>query len=207
MRRVDQYIGNGGKIILMLDPYSGALEMINPSFQKELMSSNFEKFLKAWGINYIPDEVVADMNLRSEVDRGFGPETLHTVLDIPQRYIHKEDPITAGINILGFPYAGHFWPQPAMASRIIPLVSSSKVVSTVKAKELFRLNRKKNEELQKAFKPDERRRVVVAKLMGALNPAYPETTRPLCWRDCSVVKITKYPQTSQRESCLALKCG
>ncbi|WOO42576.1 GldG family protein [Rubellicoccus peritrichatus] len=177
MREVDQYIANGGKVIVMLDPYSGAIEMINPSLQREFMSSDFRKLLNAWGVHYNSVEVVADMNLRSEVDRGFGPETLHTVLDIPQRYIHKEDPITAGINILGFPYAGHFWPAPSMAGRIIPLVSTSKVVSTVKSDELFRISREKNETLLKSFEPDGRRRVIVAKLLGELGSAYPETER------------------------------
>jgi len=174
-RHIDQYLANGGKAVVCLDPFSGAIGMINPSFQKDLMGSNFEKLLSAWGVNFHPLEVVADMNLRSEVDRGFGPEKMHTVLDIPQRFIHSEDPITAGINTLGFPYAGHFWPEASMAKRLVPLVSTSKAVSTVTPDQLFRAGREKNDELLKSFEPDGHRRVIVAKLLGALPPAYPDT--------------------------------
>ncbi|MGJ8639368.1 MAG: Gldg family protein [Opitutaceae bacterium] len=177
LRAVDQHIGNGGKAIVMLDPYSGAIEMINPDLQKDFMDSNFDTLLKAWGVNYIPVEVVADMNHRSEVDRGFGPETMHTVLEIPQRYIHKTDPVTAGINILGFPYAGHFWPSQSMSTRMVPLVSTSESVSTIRPEELYRISREDNEALMKSFEADGRRRVIAAKLLGGLETAYPETER------------------------------
>ncbi|MEO0796859.1 MAG: GldG family protein [Verrucomicrobiota bacterium] len=189
LRKIDQYLANGGKAIVMLDPHSGAIEMINPGLQKGLASSNAFKLLNAWGVNYRADEVVADMNLRSEVDRGFGPEIMHTVLNIPQRYIHKDDPITAGINNLGFPYAGHVWPTAEMASRLVPLVSTSEAVSTVASADIYRIGREKNEALMKGFEPDGHRRVIVAKLLGDLKSVYAETTKSFTANpdDCQVV--------------------
>ncbi|ADE53654.1 GldG family protein [Coraliomargarita akajimensis] len=189
LRAIDRYMSQGGKAIVMLDPYSASVEMINPDLQKELMRSDFTTLLNAWGVHYNPMEVVADMTHRSEVDRGYGPESMHTVLEIPQRYIHKDDPVTAGITILGFPYAGHFWPTAEMATRMVPLVSTSTAVSTVQSEKLYRISREANTSLMQAFEPDGQRRVLAAKVLGAVDSAYPdhETANPTREADCQLI--------------------
>ncbi len=176
LKAVDQYIANGGKVIVLVDPFSAAITMINPNMVTQASTSDAPEFFKAWGIRYQPQEVVADMVHRSEINRGYGPETLHTAINILQRYIKKDDEITAGINIAGFVYTGHVLPSTEEISRrFIPLVTTSDNISTVKASEIAALDRAKNEQLLKEFKSDGMRRAVAAKMMGPLPKLYADT--------------------------------
>src|SRR3954470_10265737 len=86
---IDQFVLRGGKLIAFLDPLSIVESQSMPQQQRFQMAaqggSNLEKLLKAWGIEFDANKVVADMEFKTQMGGGRGAptQTLPTVLTLP----------------------------------------------------------------------------------------------------------------------------
>ncbi|ADE53493.1 Gldg family protein [Coraliomargarita akajimensis] len=166
---VDAYMQQGGKLIALLDAHSIVPTFLSPGIEDYSSSatSDLPTLLKAWGIEYSPTAVVADMDYASEINRGYGSELLHTVLNIPATTIDQSHPITEGIEHLGFIFSGFFkidadhpW------ERVEPLVFSSINSSSVETEILHGMNRTENQSLTNRFVADGMPKALALKLTG-----------------------------------------
>ncbi len=71
---IDQFVLGGGKLIAFLDPYSAYSGRQQNPMTEEPSSSTLDKLLPAWGLQFDPDKVVADLDFKMQL-AGF-PEWL-----------------------------------------------------------------------------------------------------------------------------------
>ncbi len=119
---IDQFVLRGGKLIAFLDP----LAALDPAGAGGPMggggsSSNMEKLLKAWGVNFDSTKVIADMNYVSQLQQGRSP----AVLSLTEKAVNKDDVLTVNSDNLFFVFPGAFSGTPAEGLRLTTLVKSS----------------------------------------------------------------------------------
>ncbi len=119
---VDQFVLRGGKLIAFLDPQSvldagagGPMGMGGGS------SSNLEKLLTAWGLNFDSTQVVADLDYIGRTSQGRQP----AVLALNENALDKDDVITADADNLFLVFAGAFTGTPAAGLKQTVLLKSS----------------------------------------------------------------------------------
>ena len=119
---IDQFVLRGGKLIAFLDPQSvldqgaqGPMGMGGGS------SSNLDKLLKAWGLNFNSTQVVADKDYMGRTGRGPNP----AVLALNENAMNKDDVTTSDASNLFFVFAGAFTGKAAEGLKQTVLIKSS----------------------------------------------------------------------------------
>src|ERR1700756_1981856 len=73
---IDQFVLRGGKMVALLDPFSFVDSQLSGGQQAmmrgESYSANLDKLLKAWGLEFTADKIVADPNLATKIQRQAG---------------------------------------------------------------------------------------------------------------------------------------
>ncbi|MBL7663400.1 Gldg family protein [bacterium] len=109
---IDQYLLNGGKLLVLEDPYCEAdqadpEQAAQPDQQSTQGSSQLNQLLKNWGVELVEDKFVADVNLATRVSTGQGGvKDFVAWLNIPKDLLSANDPATTSIDSLLFPWAG-----------------------------------------------------------------------------------------------------
>jgi len=128
---LDQFVLRGGKLIALLDPLSivdsrNAMGMQNMLQRAASGGSTLDKLLKAWGVEFEVDKVVADKNYVTMVNRGAGgagPEP--TWLSLTPDAIDRDDVVTGQIDSLLLAGAGVFSGTPAEGLKQTVLLKTS----------------------------------------------------------------------------------
>ena len=162
---VTEAVKSGKPTILLLDPHCIALSFLYPEADySPVASSNLPGLLKDLGVTFHDQKVVADLAYKSEINRGFGNETLHTILELPAAALSQSSPLTQPLSSLGFAFAGYFdFSDTASDFNAISLVTSSRNSTTVAATSTINLTREGNQSLLNSFSPDD-----TAKTLGLL---------------------------------------
>jgi ABC-type uncharacterized transport system involved in gliding motility auxiliary subunit len=114
---IDQYALRGGHVLVFVDPRAeadpaAAADPGNPMAQMQAdRSSDLAPLLKAWGVDYQPDQVVADLDHGLEVAmrQGEQPSQHIAILGLNNENMAK-DVITAQIDTVNFATAGSLKP-------------------------------------------------------------------------------------------------
>jgi len=129
---IDQFVLRGGKLLAFLDPLS-IVDMRNQPGQNPLQAaasatgSTLDKLLKAWGIEFEKDKVVADMKFKTMIGgRGGQPTVNPAFLSLTPQAIDQNDPAMGQIDSLLIPFAGVFSGTPAEGLKETVLLKSSK---------------------------------------------------------------------------------
>ncbi len=128
---IDQFVLRGGKLVAFLDPYS-LVDMrnmppgMNPMQAAQMPGSNLEKLLKAWGLTFDSNKVVADMNYVTRINRGNRPESAPAVLSLTHEALDKDDVVTSEIDNALIPFGGVFTGTPAEGLKQTILMKTSK---------------------------------------------------------------------------------
>ncbi len=117
---IDQFVLGGGKLIAFLDPYSmvdsqnqRAMNM-NPMQAAQQGGSNMELLLKAWGLTFDANKVVADMKFLTRVQgQQGGVQQMPAVLTMTPAGMNSDDIATSQTDSLLIPFAGAFSGTPA----------------------------------------------------------------------------------------------
>lgn len=106
---IDQFLMRGGRMIALLDALCLA-DNSNPNPMGFNMGggSSLPKLLSAWGLEFDPGRVVADLQFAREIDFGRGPQMAPAFLFLNNRAIDAEDALLAQTDNLLFPFAGAF---------------------------------------------------------------------------------------------------
>ena len=126
---IDQFVLRGGKLVAFLDPVSAmAARQQNPMMGGGGgNSSSIDKLLKAWGIQFDPGKVVADMDFKMQLRNQSGQsEEAPAWLGLTRDGINRDDIVTSQIDSLWMPMCGAFTGTPAAGLKETVLLQSSK---------------------------------------------------------------------------------
>lgn len=128
---IDQFVLKGGKVLAFVDPLS-EYEAGHPSRDNPPgapAASDFDRLLKAWGVEMAPGAVAGDRFAARKVAIGGmrqpRPVDYLAWLSLGTANLSREDPITASLDQLNMATAGVLSPVKGAATRFEPLVSTS----------------------------------------------------------------------------------
>ena len=172
---IDQYLLQGGTVIAALDAFSVTAAQSQPLPQNPMMpvkqggiptSSNLPTLLKAWGVNFKTDQVVADARYRTQLQQGLAV----SIMSLPREAIVDEDAIiTKGINDLFIPFAGTFTLSEVTGITSTVMVQTSPEASFVDPERATRLD----SDLALEMKPTGEQYPLIVRLQGSFPSAFP----------------------------------
>jgi len=176
---IDQFVMRGGKVLLFVDPDSGAdtsgQDPQNPfAGAGASHSSDLEPLLTAWGVAYDPTKVVADLDLGLEVRSSMqGPPTRHIgILGLRSDDLNKKDVDTATLDSINVATAGFLAPRSGATTKFEPLLMSSSNAAPLPAVRFGPMTDPAS--LRDGFKPTGTRYAIAARITGPLSSAYPQ---------------------------------
>jgi ABC-type uncharacterized transport system involved in gliding motility auxiliary subunit len=176
---IDQFVMRGGRLLLFLDPDSGAdtagQDPSNP-FAGAMAnhSSNLQPLLAAWGVDYDPTKVIGDLELGLEVRSSMqGPPTRHIgILGLRGDDMDKKDVDTASLDSINVATAGYLSPHKDAATKFEPLLMSSASAAPLPASRFTPMMDPAS--LRDGFKPTGIRYAIAARITGPVASAYPQ---------------------------------
>jgi ABC-type uncharacterized transport system involved in gliding motility auxiliary subunit len=117
---IDQFVLRGGRLLAFLDP-KDMLDRMGQGMGAPASSSNLDKLLRAWGLTFEANKVVADMNYFAHTRRGRAP----AILLLTEKAMNKGDIVTADADNIVMAMAGDFSGTPAKGLTETVLIKSS----------------------------------------------------------------------------------
>ena len=111
---IDQFILKGGRAVIFLDPFSEA-SVNRPSGQMPRLvpiasDTALAKLFAAWGVEIVPEKIVADRALAQRVTTGgIGPDAIKNYpvwLRVDHAHMAADDPITANLQTINLASVG-----------------------------------------------------------------------------------------------------
>ncbi len=174
---IDQFLLRGGKLIAFLDPLSlvdsrNAMGMQNMLQRTAQSSSTLEKLLKAWGLEFDVNKVLADREFFTQVRRRDDGRPMPdlTWLSLTPRAINREDVATADLDNVLLPAAAVFTGSAVPGLTQTVLFKSSPNSMRVD-KMLAQFGGGTD---LKDFKPEEKELTLALRLTGKFKTAFPE---------------------------------
>jgi len=169
---IDQFLLRGGKMVALLDPFSfvdfqmsGQAGMMGG----EVFSASLDKLLKAWGINFTSNQVVADPAFATKIQREANVvQSDPSVLSLTADAINRSDPLGAATNDVLLPFAGAFLGTPADGLKEEVLISSSEQSSLIDAMTV----QMGSDAVRKALKPAHTRYPLAVRVTGKFKTAF-----------------------------------
>lgn len=174
---IDQFVLRGGKLLAFLDPMSvvdsrnqmgGMQNMLQRAAQG---GSTLDKLLKAWGLEFEVNKVLADKDYVTQIRRGQDgrPSPEPTWLSLTPQAISREDAATADIDSLLLPGSGVFTGTPAAGLTQTPLLKSSGNSMMVD-----KMMAQFGGDTGKDWKAEGREQNVAVRLTGKFKSAFPD---------------------------------
>jgi len=168
---LDQFVMRGGKLIVFVDPYSYFDQQPSmPGVPPMPSSSSLPTLFKAWGIEFDPGKVIADVVFGS----GGGARYTPTVLSLNRTALSRDDVVTGSIETLLYAFGGAFNVKPVDGLKVTDLIRSSPnsmLVDNANAT-------KSGDEATRAFKPSGKAMPLAVRLTGKFKTAFPEGLKP-----------------------------
>jgi ABC-type uncharacterized transport system involved in gliding motility auxiliary subunit len=169
---IDQFLLRGGKMVALLDPFS--FVDFQMSGQAGMMggegfSASLDKLLKAWGINFTSNQVVADPTFATKIQREANVvQSDPSVLSLTGDAINRSDPLGAATNDVLLPFAGAFLGTPVNGLKEEVLISSSEQSGLIDAMTV----QMGSDAARKALKPAHTRYPLAVRLTGKFKTAF-----------------------------------
>jgi ABC-type uncharacterized transport system involved in gliding motility auxiliary subunit len=176
---IDQYVMRGGKVLLFVDPNSGAdtagQDPSNPlAGAMANHSSSFEPLLSAWGINFDSSKVIGDLALGLDVRSGPQAAPLRHIgiLGLHHDDMNAKDVVTASLDVINMATVGSLSPRAGAKSTFEPLLSSSTSAGPLPADRFNALTDPAT--LRDGFRPTGSRYTFAARVTGTIDSAFPQ---------------------------------
>jgi len=176
---IDQYALRGGHILAFVDPDAETEAAGNPMQSLGAdHASHMGKLLSAWGVDFNPNEVVADRGhaLTVSMREGEPPVEHLGILGLGKSSLSQSDVITAGLSNVNVETAGYLTPIKGAAVKFEPLIRSSTDSEPMPAQRFAMLMNPAT--LLDGFKPTGRRYTIGARITGMVKTAFPEGPPP-----------------------------
>jgi ABC-type uncharacterized transport system involved in gliding motility auxiliary subunit len=176
---IDQYVMNGGKMLLFVDPNSGA-DTSGQDPQNPLASamaghsSTLEPLLSAWGVSYDAGKAIGDLQRGLEVRASMqAPPVRHIgILGLHHEDMDQKDVVTTSLDSVNMASSGFLAARPGAKTTLQPLLSSSTSAAPVPAERFNALSDPAT--LRDGFKPTGIRYALAARLTGPVESAFPQ---------------------------------
>lgn len=173
---IDQYVLNGGRTLVFLDPYlESAATMQSSPDAPTPDRSTLGPLLEVWGIAMVADRVVADRALAHRVsvpdNRGARRVTDYPVwLALTRDQLDEADLVTADLDSINMASPGALVAAANASTRFEPLMVSSRQ-SMLMNVDMVR-GEQDPDVLTRAFTPDKHAHVLAARLTGPAGSAF-----------------------------------
>lgn len=168
---MDQYVLRGGRLLLFLDPFNLYEQMQNrrPGMPPP-SSSALANLLSAWGVEFQPGQVLADMTYRSRTPDGAGGmQEFPAVLALDASAMDQGDVTTVQLDGILIPYGGAVLGQGREGLERTVLLQSSTESQLVNA---FGIHGR-TDEIMTDFQASGERLPVAVRLTGRFTTAFP----------------------------------
>ena len=173
---LDQFLLRGGNIVAFLDSFSVLAAQSQPQRQQFggapqapgiPTSSNLEKLLNAWGINFEANQILADRTYETaQTQTSNNP----AILTITREAINKDDTLTASIRDLLMYFSGVFYVDEKDGINVETLIESSEKSQLV-VPQSAQFN---PEQVTQNFKASGKKYPLALRLSGKFVTAFPE---------------------------------
>ena len=180
---IDQFVMRGGRILLFLDPNSGAdtggQDPSNPlAAATANHSSDLAPLLGAWGVDYDAAKVIGDLDRGLEVRSSMqAPPVRHIgILGLTRRDMDQKDVVTATLEKLNLATVGSLAAHAGAKTKFEPLLFSSTNAAPIPSQRFNALTDPAT--LRDGFKPSGVRYAIAARITGPVDSAYPQGPPP-----------------------------
>ena len=127
---IDQYVMQGGNLIVYVDPYAEAdvpvMDSNSPIEAEGVRSSTLSKLFNAYGIEYTPSKVLGDRKYALTIDSGNGQQARHyAILGLDKSALAADNVMTSGLDMITMAMAGTVQPKAGADVEFEPLIQSS----------------------------------------------------------------------------------
>jgi len=170
--QIDQYVLNGGKALVFLDPHSEAMNprAVTPS------ASSLGALLTAWGVDMPAGKVVGDASLAQRVQMGgYGPDSIKDYifwLAVKDDFLSDTDIVTGAVQTLNIASSGVLQPADGATTVLEPLVQTSKAAMLYDASRA--VGEPDPDSLLRDLQPTGESYTIVGRLSGEASTAFPE---------------------------------
>jgi ABC-type uncharacterized transport system involved in gliding motility auxiliary subunit len=180
---IDQFVMHGGKVLLFVDPNSGAdtggEDPSNPlAGAMADHSSNLAPLLSAWGVDYDPTKVIGDLERGLEVRTSMqSPPIRHIgILGLGRDSMDDKDVVTASLDKINLATAGWLAPHAGAKTTFEPLLFSSTSAAPIPSQRFTALTDPST--LRDGFKATGTRYALAARITGPVDSAFPQGAPP-----------------------------
>jgi ABC-type uncharacterized transport system involved in gliding motility auxiliary subunit len=180
---IDQFVMRGGRLLLFVDPNSGAdTSGQNPSNPlagaMANHSSDLAPLLAAWGVDYDPTKVIGDLVRGLEVRTSMqSPPVRHIgILGLSHEDMNQKDVVSASLDKVNLATVGALAAHPGAKTKFEPLLLSSTSAAPLPAQRFNALTDPAT--LRDGFKPTGIRYALAARITGPVESAFPQGAPP-----------------------------
>lgn len=176
---LDQFVLRGGHLMAFVDPFC----VVDPGASPEMAqygmgggrSSSLGKLFDAWGIEYAPSKVVADLKASTPLrGRNNAVEQSAIYLSLRKANLAEKDVLTSSLDSLLMVMAGAFGSQAAEGLSLSPLVTTSDQSTLAEAMML----QYDPTAYRRQFKAGHKPHNLVVRLQGNFKTAFPNGLTP-----------------------------
>jgi ABC-type uncharacterized transport system involved in gliding motility auxiliary subunit len=179
---IDQFVMRGGRLIALTDPHSESqISRPSPTGRPPAdTASNLDRLFNAWGIEAPSDKVVLDQRGAWRV-RADPRDRVQAVdylawFNVPAPGLSRSEIATAELQQVTLASAGEVRLRAGSTLEFVPLITASERTMLVDA---ARVRQEPSPaRLLAEFRPDGEQRVLMARIRGVLNSAFPEAPPP-----------------------------
>jgi ABC-type uncharacterized transport system involved in gliding motility auxiliary subunit len=176
---IDQFVMRGGRILLFVDPNSGAdtsgQDPSNPlAGAMADHSSDLAPLLAAWGVDYDATKVIGDLERGLEVRTTMqSPPVRHIgILGLSHADMNQKDVVSGFLDKINLATAGSLAARPGAKTTFEPLLQSSASAAPIPAQRFNTLTDPST--LRDGFKPTGIRYALAARITGPVESAFPQ---------------------------------
>ncbi len=172
---IDQFILRGGRALIFVDPFAEIdMSATDPATMAAGSSSTLAPLFSAWGVEFAPENVVADDRYALSVNSGLGGRPVRHVglLGLNELALNNEDIVTSNLGSINLGTAGHFTLAEESEATLVPLLTSSTSAATLPTIQFQFLS--DPAALMDSFTPSGESYVLAARLEGPLTTAFPD---------------------------------
>lgn len=172
---VDQFVLNGGKLVVAVDPMSRTDMQINANAPKApgempKISSDLEKLLATWDIEYDKNTLVGDTGLATQINAGGQMIRYPFFVTLNDTLLSRQSVITGKLKSMLVAEGGALSHKSGASSKFESLINFSKDSGTASAQSALYTN---PVDLARSLKSDGKDRSLAAVVTGKFKTAFP----------------------------------
>ncbi|MEM7542096.1 MAG: Gldg family protein [Pseudomonadota bacterium] len=180
---IDQFVLNGGKAMVFVDPLAEMDEAQGDPERPGVMpviNSDLEALFEKWGIEFTSDKVVGNLDtaVRVQIGSERGPQEVEYLpwMQLQDELLNRDDFVTNELQVVNVGTAGSLAPREGATTNVIPLISAGENSSLLERDSVIFVRQPQG--LLANYVPDEINHVVAARITGEVETAFPDG-RPL----------------------------